>query len=305
MMHAMDVGASVLDRVIRQVTDDLARAGIDSAGAEAELLAAHVIGVDRADLARQRALGRLVSVPEAATLRDLVVERCKRVPLQHLTGKAHLRTVTVDVGPGVFVPRPETEVTVEHTLAAVLDAGATGRTVRLVDLCTGSAVVPVAVVAEAAAAGVEVRAVGVELDPQAVAWATRNAQRYGAGRVEIRAGGVAGCATGLCGDLAGRVDVVSANPPYIPDGELPKDVEARDHDPALALFAGPDGLTVVRDVAAAAALLLRDGGTLVVEHGERQGDAVAGILSGAGLESPRTHPDLTGRPRVTVAAMPR
>lgn len=297
----MDVGHLDLDRAVREAAADLAAAGIGPAAAEAEILAAHVLGVTRSEVARQRALGRLLDVPHAATFRDLVHDRTGRIPLQHLTGKASLRGVTVDVGPGVFVPRPETEVTARHALDAVLAAGVPGRRVRVVDLCTGSAVIAVAIAVEAAAAGVDVHVVGVELDHQAVAWARRNAERHGGGRVEIREGDVAHAADDLCADLVGRTDVVVANPPYIPVGVRPKDPEARDHDPALALYAGPDGMAVVRVVAATAAELLRAGGTVVVEHGEEQGPLVAAHLAAAGLGGGITHPDLTGRPRVTVA----
>jgi release factor glutamine methyltransferase len=305
----MDVGTVVLDRVVREAAAELASAGIESADGDAELLAAHVVGVDRAEVARQRALGRLLTVGQVVLLRDLVDERIKRVPLQHLTGKAHLRSVTVDVGPGVFVPRPETEITIQHALEAVLAAGRTpGRPaaapVRVVDLCTGCAVIPVAVLAEARAAGIPVRAVGVEISHQAAAWARRNAERYGAGGVEIREGPVAGCWQELCDDLVGRAHVVVANPPYVPVGQEPRDPEARDHDPAIALYAGRDGLDVMRQVATAAGRLLRPGGTVVLEHGESQGEAVRALLVESGLAGPATHPDLTGRPRVTVARRP-
>jgi release factor glutamine methyltransferase len=297
----MDGRQGDLDRAVRDAAAVLAAAGIESAGADAELLAAHVLGLDRRETARQRALGRTLDVPQCAAFRDLVHDRARRVPLQHLTGKAHVRGLTVDVGPGVFVPRPETEVTVHHALEAVLDAHVPGCRVRVVDLCTGSAVIAVALATEAAAAGVDVRVVGVEVSREAVAWARRNAERYGGGRVEVREGDVAGACDDLCADLVGRTDVVVANPPYVPDGAEPKDPEARDHDPAPALFGGPDGTDVLREVAATAGRLLRPGGTAVVEHGETQGDAVIRLLGAAGLPGGRTRPDLTGRPRVTVA----
>ncbi|MGF1662155.1 MAG: peptide chain release factor N(5)-glutamine methyltransferase [Kineosporiaceae bacterium] len=290
-----------LDRAVRDAAAVLAGAGIESASTDAEVLAAHVLGVNRAEAARQRALGRTLTVPQSAAFRDLVHDRARRIPLQHLTGRAHLCGVTVDVGPGVFVPRPETEVTVRHALDAVLAAHAPGRAVRVVDLCTGSAVIAVAIAAEAGSAGVDIRVVGVEVSPEAVAWARRNAERHGGGRVEVREGDVARACDDLCADLEGRTDVVVANPPYVPDGAEPTDPEARDHDPALALFGGPDGTAVVAQVARTAARLLRPGGTVVVEHGEAQGPAVSRLLAASGLTGGRTHRDLTGRPRVTVA----
>lgn len=297
----MDLAHLDLDRAVREAAADLAAAGIGPAAAEAEILVGHVLGVPRSEVARERVLGRLLDVPQAARFRDLVHDRTRRVPLQHLIGKATLREVTLDVGPGVFVPRPESEVTAGRALDAVLAFGSAGRPVRVVDLCTGSAAIALAVATEAAAAGVDVRVVGVEVDPQAAAWARRNADKYGGGRVEIRVGDVAGAPADLCADLVGRTHVVVANPPYVPTGVEPKDPEARDHDPALALYAGPDGMEVVRAVAATAADLLRPEGTVVVEHGEEQGPRVAALLAAAGMPGGVTHTDLTGRPRVTVA----
>ncbi len=288
-------GDVTVDSAVRAAAGVLATAGIEAAGAEAELLLAHVLRMDRRDLAKRRAVGDELLESAAARFHDLVARRARRVPLQHLTGVAHFRRISLDVGPGVFVPRPETEIAVGLALSAVL--AAPWRPVRLVDLCAGSGVIALSVVKEAAAAGVEVSAVAVELSPAAVVWTRRNVERLGAGRVEVREQGVAQC----CTDLDGRVDVVTANPPYIPDGAVPRDPEVRDHDPAVALFGGADGLDVVRQVARTAARLCRADGSVVIEHGEYQGPAVAGILQDAGFRDPVTHRDLTRRPRTTVA----
>lgn len=284
-----------VDQALRGAAAALAAAGIDSSGVEAELLLAHVLRVERGDLARRRALGDVVSAEQAARFDDLVARRAQRVPLQHLTGAAHFRRVSLEVGPGVFVPRPETEVAVALAMAAVTSAVA--RPVRMVDLCAGSGVIALSVVTEAAHAGVQVSAIAVELSPQAAVWTRRNVERLAPGRVQVREEGVQGC----CAELDGLVDVVTANPPYIPDNAIPRDPEVRDHDPAVALFGGADGLDVVREVAVAAARLCRPGGTVVIEHGEYQGIAVTDVLLRAGFHRPATHHDLTGRPRATVA----
>lgn len=288
-----------LDAAVREAAATLRNAGIDSAGTEAEVLLAHVLQIDRGDLARRRVLGQTLSPGQPDRFDELVARRAQRVPVQHLTGVAHFRRLSLEVGPGVFVPRPETEVAVGLALAAltmsVVAEGAGPR--RLVDLCAGSGVMALSVVTEAGAAGIEVAAVAVELSPAAAVWTRRNADRLGDGRVEVRQEAVQGC----CPELDGRVDVVTANPPYIPDGAIPRDPEVREHDPALALFGGPDGLDVVRQVAVAAARLCRPGGAVVIEHGEYQGPAVTAILAGSGFRDVATHLDLTGRPRATVA----
>ena len=182
------------------------------------------------------------------------------MPLQHLTGQAHFRRLTLAVGPGVFVPRPETEVTAGHAIDA---ASAVGPDAVVVDLCTGSGAIALAVKDELPAA----RVLAVELSDLAHGWAVANRDRLGLD-VEVRLGD----ATTAFDDLEGAVDVVVSNPPYIPVGAVPVDPEVRDHDPAVALYGGSaDGLAVPLAVAARAAVLLRAGGVLVMEHADSQG----------------------------------
>jgi release factor glutamine methyltransferase len=213
------------------------------------------------------------------------------------------------VGPGVFVPRPETEVVAgaaideaRHIIDAVRDAfvRAAGTAV-VVDLCAGSAAIAISVATEVAAA----RVVAVEVSPEALAWAAANVDRLAPGRVELRPADVADARAirEALADVAGRADVVVSNPPYVPPGQEPVDPEVRDHDPQVALYGGgPDGLTVPRAVIAAAAWLLRPGGLLVMEHADVQGEAALAALAAAGgWAEAADHADLAGRPRFVTA----
>lgn len=269
---------------VRAAAERLAGAGVASPRYDAEELAAHVLGVARSRLAL---VDRL---PAAAAGRyaELVEQRAARVPLQHLTGVAGFRRLELAVGPGVFVPRPETEVLVDWALAR-LAPGAV-----VVDLCAGSGAVALAVADEAP--GVTVHA--VELEEHALAWAARNVEATGL-PVTLHRGDVADPA--LLAPLAGTVDLVTANPPYIPVGAT-VEREVAEHDPPAALWGGEDGLDVVRAVERAAARLLRPGGFVAVEHADLQGTSVPAVF--ARWDDVEDHPDLVGRPRFTTARRP-
>lgn len=278
----------------------LTEAGVSSPPADAQLLVAHALGVPRAELSRRVVLGDALTPAQADTLERLVDARADRVPLQHLTGTAGFRGIELSVGPGVFVPRPETELLaglgVDVARRLVADGA---EQVLVVDLCTGSGAVALAVADEVPQA----RVVALELDPSAVAWARRNVERLALGdRVDVRAGDVTRADEGLLADVVGRADVVLANPPYIPPGMVPTEPEVRDHDPEVALYGGgTDGLEVPRAVVACAAALLRPGGVLAMEHADVQGDSARALAAGAGWTDARTLTDLAGRPRTLVA----
>lgn len=267
---------------VATATVRLAAAGVASPRTDAELLAAHVLGVPRARLA----LAGELTPSQAREYAAAVGRRTAGVPVQHVTGVAYFRHLELAVGPGVFVPRPETEVLVEHVLGA-LRSGPVRPVV--VDLCAGSGAIALAVAAEHPAAVVH----AVEREPDAYEWARRNA----AGTpVRLHLAEARDCLSELTGD----VDVVTANPPYVPAGAaLPPEVR---HDPPPALFAGPDGLDGIWTVAAAAARLLRPGGLLACEHGEGHADAVRDVLAAVpGWAAVAVHHDLTGRSRFTTA----
>ncbi|MDX6372837.1 MAG: release factor glutamine methyltransferase [Nocardioidaceae bacterium] len=261
-------------------------AGVPSPEHDAAELLAHVLGTDRSRLP-------LVDEVPAAALREydaLVARRAAREPLQHLTGEAWFRHVRLEVGPGVFTPRPETEL-----LAGwAVDAAEPLESPVVVDLCTGSGAIAKSVAHEVPQARVH----AVELDEPAYRWAERNLAGTG---VDLRQGDFATAFD----DLAGSVDVVVCNPPYVPlDAWESVAPEARDHDPHLALFSGADGLDAIRVLAQRAAVLLKAGGVLGVEHADVQGDAVPAVLAATGRWTEvRDHRDLAGRPRFTTARL--
>lgn len=285
------VSADGLRADLERAAAVLEQAGVPGARSDAELLAAHAAGTDRSGLQRRLAMGEPWPDDAAERFEDLVGERARRVPLQHLTGRAPFRRLELRVGPGVFVPRPETEVVAGLAIDATRAARDTPRPV-VVDLCTGSGAIAVAVATEVP--GSQVAA--VELSAQAHAWAVLNVAELAPGLVDLRLGD----ASTAFEELLGGCDVVVSNPPYVPVGCVPVDPEVADHDPALALFGGADGLDVLRAVASRAADLLRPGGVLVLEHGEHQASGVARIL-GAGWTDVAHHSDLTGRPRGSTA----
>ncbi|MFC4783760.1 peptide chain release factor N(5)-glutamine methyltransferase [Nocardioides sp. MAHUQ-72] len=274
--------------VLADAVRTLAAAGVASPEHDASELLAHVLGTERSRLVL------VDDVPPGVLGRyaALVARRAAREPLQHLTGVAHFRHVELLVGPGVFVPRPETELLAGW---AVEQACLREQPV-LVDLCTGSGAVAKALADEVPGARVH----AVELDEPAHAWAARNLEGTG---VDLRQGDMASAFD----DLAGTVDVVTCNPPYIPlDAWESVAPEARDHDPHLALFSGADGLDAIRVLEGRAALLLRPGGVVGFEHADVQGESAPAVFAGTGRWTEvRDHLDLAGRPRFVTARLAR
>jgi release factor glutamine methyltransferase len=266
----------------------LGAAGVASPEYDATALLAHVLGTSRAQLA----LVDEVAPEPTAAFDALVARRALREPLQHLTGVAYFRHVELAVGPGVFVPRPETELLAGWAIEAC--AGIEAPVV--VDLCTGSGAIARAVADEVPRAAVH----AAELSPEAFEWAERNLAGTG---VDLWLGD----AFAAFDDLRGGVDVVVCNPPYIPlDAWESVAAEARDHDPHLALFSGADGLDAIRLLARRAAELLRLGGVVGFEHADEQGEAAPAVFSRSGRWSDvRDHRDLAGRPRFATARLAR
>jgi release factor glutamine methyltransferase len=274
-----------LREALRAAERHLSASGVASPRADAELIAAHLLGEERGGLWRH--LDRLAPVG----FDDLVARRGERIPLQHLTGWAYFRTVSLAVGPGVFSPRPETEVVVGHALELLEGLGVERPLV--VDLCAGSGTMAAAVAAEAPNATVH----AVERDPGAGPWLRRNAVAHG---FSAHLADVEGCLP----ELAGSVDVAVANPPYIPMDCVPRDPEVARFDPAMALYSGADGLEHTRLVERAAARLLRPGGWVVVEHGDLQGRSVPEVFAQAGVWGDVSdHVDLAGRDRFVSAQL--
>ena len=278
---------------IAAATVRLAEAGVDSPRADAEMIAAHVHGVGRGELQR------VADGEFDPRFWNEVARREAREPLQHITGLAYFRYLELEVGPGVFVPRPETEVMTGWAISSLQDMDVAEPVVA--DLGTGSAAIALAIAQEVPRARVH----AVEADPLARQWAQRNiascanSAPHTRGRVTIDEGDFAGALP----SLSGAVDLVISNPPYIPVGAaVPPEVA--EYDPAGALWGGEDGLDAVRVIEGVARRLLRPGGLVAVEHGESQGAAVYWIFAEErGWRDTRNHKDLAGRDRFVTAQL--
>jgi release factor glutamine methyltransferase len=275
--------AGGLRAAVDAATARLVAAEVPSPRFDAEELAAHALGVERRALWSVPSLG-----PLAGVFSSYVDRRASREPLQHITGRAYFRHLELAVGPGVFVPRPETELVAG---AAIEAARLADHPPVVVDLGTGSGAIALSVATEVPGSVVH----AVEADPAAFAWAQRNCLGSG---VDLRLGDMADAFA----ELDGAVDVVVANPPYIPVGAVIRDAEVATHDPSLALWSGPDGLDAMRVVEVVAARLLRPGGAVVAEHADLQGGSAPEVFRQAGRWADvADHRDLAGRDRYVTA----
>lgn len=270
-----------LRQLIAQASEILSRAGVSSPRVDAEELAAHVLEVPRTRL------GIVDPVPGfEQRYMSLVEQRRQRIPLQHLTGIAAFGPIEVTVGPGVFIPRPETESLFDWAARNVSGAD------TVVDLCAGSGALAIAL----AHVQPGIRVIAVERSDEALTYTRRNAANT---RVEVMQADIADPL--LLAELDGMVDLVVANPPYIPD-HVELEPEVVHHDPPSALFAGADGLAVIAPLVTAVARLLAPGGLVGVEHDETNGGGTADLFAATGLFGEITqHRDLAGRPRFVTA----
>lgn len=283
-------GSATLRDAVRDAVATLTAAGLDSAEFDAVALAASALKTSAGQVHKLMIMG----APVPAGFADLVAERARRVPLQHLTGKAGFRRLDLSVGPGVFVPRFETEFVAGLAISHLLTSTELDVPALVVDLCTGSGAIALAIKDEVPAAQVH----AVELSELAHAWAIRNRNDLGLD-VDIRLGDAATAFP----DLQGVVDLVISNPPYIPVGAIPIDPEVRDHDPEVALYGGSaDGLAIPLKMADRAGALLRPGGLFVMEHADVQGRSLPTALGLKGQwQDICDHVDLNGRPRAVTA----
>ncbi len=282
---------TTLDALRREAIDALAAAGVPGPEVDADLLIGHVLGLSRGAVQARAVVRAEVSADDEAAVRAAIARRETREPVQHITGLAPFRSLELAVGPGVFVPRPETEFVVQFAIDAL--ALVPSAEPLAVDLGSGSGAIALAMATEVPHA----RLVAVERSADALPWTARNIERLGDGRVRLVEGDLADALP----ELDGRVDVVASNPPYIPLAAVPRDPEVRLYDPPAALYSGEDGLDAVRALSRTARRLLREGGTLVIEHGELQAAAIAAILRADGFTAIACHRDLLGRDRATTA----
>lgn len=286
MTTGVDARTLLADAVAR-----LAAARVPTPDVDAELLLGHLLGLGRGRLQARLITGLSVDEEHAAAFASAIERRSAREPLQHITGIAPFRSLELAVGPGVFVPRTETEGVAQiaiDALRAVVDPEPIA-----VDLGTGSGALALALAHEVPHA----RVIGVENAPEAFIWARGNRERLGLENARIVFDDLARALP----ELDGTVSVVVSNPPYIPAAAVPRDPEVRLFDPPSALYGGEDGLDVVRSLSATALRLLRSGGVLVMEHGELQGADIRALLTADGWRGATTQRDLTGRDRATVA----
>jgi release factor glutamine methyltransferase len=285
----------LLGDLVRHASERFESVGIDSALPDAELLAGHLLGLSRGGVQAQILMGASLSESQAEKLSNLYGRRLAREPLQHITGIAYFRQLELSVGKGVFIPRPETEFVAQLAIDAIESAIAAGETQPIaIDLGTGSGAIALAMATEKTAAKI----FAVEKSPEAFPFTQANFNRYAD----------QGNATLIQGDLAdafehldGTVSVVASNPPYIPLQMIPRDEEVRLYDPALALYGGEDGMSVIHLVSASAKRLLVTGGALIIEHADSQTEQVSQLLLADGWREVRAHKDLTDRYRAVTA----
>jgi release factor glutamine methyltransferase len=274
----------------REAAERLRAAGVASPERDADELLAHVLGLG---------LGRLALVDDVADEQRaaydaLLARRAAREPLQHLLGTAAFRHVELAVGPGVFVPRPETELVAQLAIDAL--RAAASESPIAVDLGTGSGAIALAMATEVPHA----RVFAAENSVEAFLWTKENFAMAGADNARLAFIDLAHAFP----ELDGTVSVVASNPPYVPDAAIPRDPEVRFFDPPAALYGGEDGLDVVRVLSGVGLRLAHPGGMIVIEHGEWQGEAIRELLTADGWRAAATHPDLTMRDRATTALRP-
>jgi release factor glutamine methyltransferase len=270
---------------------ELEAAGVQTPEVDVDLLIGYELTLTRGQVQAKAIAGAVLTDGEEDELRAMLGRRVQRMPVQHIIGRAYFRALELTVNQGVFLPRPETEMVTQFAIDAL--RAVPGERPIAVDLGTGSGAIALSMATEVPHSAVY----AVEIAPDAFFYASQNRDFAGATNATIRLGDLADAFP----ELDGTVDVVISNPPYIPTDAIPRDLEVRLHEPALALYGGVDGLDVVRKVSVTALRLLHAGGTLVLEHGELQGAAIEELLRTDGWTAIATHRDLLGRDRATTA----
>jgi release factor glutamine methyltransferase len=285
----------LLGDLVRHAAERFESVGIDSAKADAELLAGHLLGLSRGGVQAQILICASIDDSKADLLTHFYARRLAREPLQHITGVAYFRELELGVGKGVFIPRPETEFVAQLAIDGIQSALSAGIEQPLaVDLGTGSGAIALAMATENPSAKI----FAVEKSEEAFPFTKSNFEKYAE---QCDATLIHGDLADAFQELNGRVSVVASNPPYIPLAAIPRDEEVRLHDPALALYGGEDGMSVMHLVSATAKRLLVDGGVLVVEHADSQSEQVCQLLLADGWREVQAYKDLTNRDRAVTA----
>jgi release factor glutamine methyltransferase len=276
--------------LVEHAAERFESSGLHSALVDAELLAGHILGLNRGEVQAQMLVGASVSESQAQQITTLYGRRIAREPLQHITGTAYFRNLELAVGRGVFIPRPETEFVAQLAINALKCAKQSEPIA--VDLGTGSGAIALAMATEVSTA----RVFAVEKSLDALPFTKQNFAKYGANATLIQ-----GDLADAFAELNGQVSVVASNPPYIPAAAIPRDVEVHLYDPDLALYGGDDGMDVIHLVSATAKRLLVEGGALIIEHADSQSVQVCQLLLADGWREVQAHQDLTGRDRAVTA----
>lgn len=279
-----------ISELLETASDKLSAAGVISPSVDAELLAAFALGISRAELNVLSASGREFPSDRSADFESALKRRVAREPLQHITGLAPFRYLELEVGKGVFTPRPETELLV----SAAIETCQSIDNPIVVDLCAGSGAIAIAMATEVSGASVY----AVEKSELAYGYLNRNFEKYGLDTQKLRLGDLADS----LGELEGQVNLVLSNPPYIPEHAVPVDIEVQLHEPALALYGGADGLAEIRRISSRALKLLKPGGWLILEHADTQAQAVGELLLADGWEEISSRKDLAGKDRMALAS---
>jgi len=282
----------LVSEALELATDKFSAAGVLSPSVDAELLGCFILEMNRSELTLLALANELFPENKLSEFLEAVQRREKREPLQHITGLAPFRHLELEVGPGVFIPRPETEQLVDLAIHKIEGISKP----VIVDLCSGSGAISIALNTEVA----ESMVYSVELSKDAFSFLTQNYQRYGLDRKALRNENL----TTALEELKAGVDLVISNPPYIPDAAVPVDLEVQLYDPALALYGGQDGLDVIRLISARAWFLLRAGGHLVLEHAHTQAPAISELLLTQGWQDVVSVSDLAGKDRMISAVRP-
>ena len=282
----------LISEALQLATEKFTAAGVISPKVDAELLCCFILEIDRSELTLLVIDNQAIPEDKLPDFLEAVHRREKREPLQHITGSAPFRHLELEVGPGVFVPRPETEQLVELAIQKIQ----TVKTPLIVDLCSGSGAIAISMSMELENANV----FAVELSEEAFEYLTRNFQKYGLDPKTLRNENL----TTALDELQGQVDLVVSNPPYIPDAAVPIDLEVQLFDPSIALYGGVDGLDVIREISTRALYLLRPGGHLVLEHANTQAPAIGELLLTQGWQEIVSSQDLTGKNRIISAVRP-
>jgi release factor glutamine methyltransferase len=282
----------LVSELLSESSSKLKEAGVISATVDAELIACYCLGVSRSELALMTATNQEFPIDSLDSFQVALARRVARQPLQHITGTAPFRHLELNVGPGVFTPRPETEQVVGFAMEKIANL----QSPLIVDLCAGSGAIAISLATEV----LESKVFAVEKSEEAYGYLLQNAATYGLSEENLRNQDL----QNSLAELDGQADLVISNPPYIPNDAIPVDLEVQLHEPSMSLYGGADGLDVIRQISLRAKYLLKSGGLLVLEHADSQSRAIGKLLLAEGWLEIDARADLAGKERMISAVKP-